>query len=60
MSHPMQGKTLGERLAWEQELLDGKREGTIFDIEWLVPRLKVETGKFVYYMNKWRFRECSY
>ena len=55
MSHPMQGKTLGERNLWEQELLDGKREGTAFDVEWLVPRLKVETGKFVYYMNKWRF-----
>ena len=55
MNDPMNGKTYGERLAWEQELLDGKREGTIFDVEWLVPRLKVETDKAIYYMNKLRF-----
>jgi hypothetical protein len=47
----MEGKTLGERNAWEKELKDGKREATIYDVAWLLLELAVTTDKWKYYMN---------
>ena len=59
MNHPMQGKTLAEIKAWEEELIEGKRGATIYDVEWLLTRFKVERDKAVYYMNLSRFKGAS-
>lgn len=52
MSHPMEGKTLEERIAWQFDLIDGRREGTVYDVGWLLDRLGVVEKNFRYYLNK--------
>ena len=52
MTHPMFGKTWGENLRWRQELQEGKRPATIYDVEWLLIELKITEDKFRYYLNK--------
>jgi len=49
--------TWGDQKKWEQALIDGNREGTIDDVDWLLKDRNAINDKFIYYMNLARERE---